>query len=67
MNCWNCKTELIWGSDFDIDHENEYYSMMTALHCPNCKCDIEVYYPKENDWFLSGKTWEEYYEENDDE
>ena len=20
-----------------------------------------------DDWFLSGKTWEEYYEENDDE
>jgi len=49
MNCWNCKTELIWGSDFDLDHENEYYSMMTALHCPNCECDVEVYYPKEND------------------
>ena len=49
MNCWNCKTELIWGSDFDLDHENEYYSMMTALHCPNCECDVEVYYPKENE------------------
>ena len=49
MNCWNCNTELKWGSDFDIDHENEYYSMMTALHCPNCKCDVEVYYPKENE------------------
>jgi len=49
MNCWNCKTELIWGSDFDLDHENESYSMMTALHCPNCECDVEVYYPKENE------------------
>lgn len=49
MNCWNCKTELIWGSDFDLDHENESYSMMTALHCPDCKCDVEVYYPKENE------------------
>jgi len=49
MNCWNCNTELIWGSDFDIDHEDESYSMMTALHCPNCKCDVEVWYPKETD------------------
>jgi len=49
MNCWHCNTELIWGNDFDIDHENENYSMMTALHCPNCGCDVEVWYPKENE------------------
>lgn len=21
MNCWHCKTELIWGGDHDIDDE----------------------------------------------
>ena len=26
MNCWYCKTELIWGSDFDVEHENVFYS-----------------------------------------
>ena len=54
MNCWNCNTELIWGSDFDIDHEDESYSMMTALHCPNCKCDVEVWYPRR---MTMSKTW----------
>ena len=49
MKCWHCRHELIWGSDFDIDHESDNYSMMTALHCPNCGCDVEVWYPKEND------------------
>ena len=49
MNCWHCNTELIWGSDFDIDHESDNYSMMTALHCPNCGCDVEVWYPKEKE------------------
>lgn len=49
VNCWHCNTQLIWGSDFDIDHEDENYSMMTALHCPNCRCDVEVWYPKEID------------------
>ena len=33
----------------NIDHEDENYSMMTALHCPSCGCDVEVWYPKEND------------------
>ena len=22
MNCWHCKTELIWGADADIDGED---------------------------------------------
>ena len=45
MNCWNCKTELIWGGDHDI--EDDEYSMVTNLSCPNCDCYFEVYYPKE--------------------
>ena len=27
MNCWHCKTELIWGGDHDIEDEDEEYSM----------------------------------------
>ena len=51
MNCWHCNTELIWGSDFDVEHESDNYSMMTALHCPNpnCGCDVEVWYPKDKE------------------
>ena len=47
MNCWHCKTELIWGSDHDIADEDEYYSMLTSLHCPHCSSVVEVLYPKE--------------------
>ena len=43
MNCWNCQTELIWGGDHDI--EDDEYSMVTNLSCPNCDCDVLVYYP----------------------
>ena len=47
MNCWHCKTELIWGSDYDISDENDAYVMMTVLSCPKCNSLVEVYYPKE--------------------
>jgi RNase P subunit RPR2 len=48
MNCWHCKTELIWGGDHDIDDdEDESYSMVTNLSCPKCNSSVEVYYPKE--------------------
>ncbi len=46
MNCWNCQTELIWGGDHDI--EDDEYSMVTNLSCPNCDCDVLVYYPKDD-------------------
>lgn len=49
MNCWHCKHELIWGSDFDVEHEDNQYAMMTSLHCPNCGCDVDVYLPKETE------------------
>jgi len=48
MNCWYCKTELIWNGDHDIGHEDENYSVVTNLSCPKCKCIVDVYYyPKE--------------------
>ena len=50
MNCWHCKTELIWGGDHDIEEEEWHeYSMVTNLSCPNCKCLVEVYLPKEKE------------------
>ena len=42
MNCWHCKTELIWGGDEDYDD-----SMITNLSCPTCNSLVLVYYPKE--------------------
>ena len=48
MNCWHCKQQLIWGGDQDIDEENESFSVLTNLSCPDCGSAVEVYYPKEN-------------------
>ena len=41
MNCWQIKTYL------NHDIEEEEYSIVTNLSCPNCKSYVEVYYPKE--------------------
>ena len=50
MNCWHCKTELIWGGDHDVEDEcflsNEYL-IESNLHCPHCGTFVLVYYPKE--------------------
>ena len=50
MNCWHCKTELIWGGDHDVEDDcflsNEYL-IESNLHCPHCGTFVLVYYPKE--------------------
>jgi hypothetical protein len=46
MNCWLCKTELIWGADHDISEENEEYDIVTHLSCPKCESFVEVYHKK---------------------
>lgn len=56
MNCWHCKTELVWECDHDIDHESDNYTMMTSLHCPNCGCDVEVWHPKDDEY--EKQDWE---------
>ena len=48
MDCWHCGTNLIWGGDHDLEEEDEFYSMVTNLSCPNCNSHVDVYYPKEN-------------------
>jgi len=49
MNCWHCKTELIWECDHDISDESENLAMLTNLHCPNCQAEYEVWLPKERE------------------
>jgi len=49
MNCWHCNHELIWGGDHDIEEENEEYSIVTNLSCPNCNSFVEVYYPRKEE------------------
>ena len=53
MNCWHCKTELIWGSDSDLPFPSEDYDFITFLSCPKCKSDVEVYHHKDS---LTDKT-----------
>ena len=47
MNCWHCKTELIWQCDHDMEEQSDYFSMVTDLHCPKCGSEVSVYLPKE--------------------
>ena len=47
MNCWHCNVELLWGGDHDIEDDED--EMVTNLSCPNCKCRVYVYKPKEED------------------
>ena len=49
MNCWHCKTELIWGGDHDIEDEDDTYAMVTNLTCPKCECIVDVYKLKEKE------------------
>ena len=48
MKCWHCDTELIWGGDHDIEEENDAYSIVSNLSCPNFHSVVEVYYPSED-------------------
>ncbi len=43
MNCPNCETEMIWGSDFDIDDDLENQCVLSCWHCPDCPTEVEVY------------------------
>ena len=45
MKCWWCDSDLIWGSDVDIEEGMGSYpefSVMTNLRCPRCFSEVEV-------------------------
>ena len=49
MNCWHCKSELIWGGDHDLEeNQDEEYSLVTNLSCPSCNSYVLVYYPRDD-------------------
>ena len=48
MDCWICGHELIWGGDHDLE-EDESYSIITNLSCPECEAYVEVYHGKRNE------------------
>ena len=43
MNCWHCKTELIWGGDHDVE-DSEDYDIVSNLSCPKCNAYVDVYH-----------------------
>ena len=45
MNCWHCKTELIWGGDEDLEDDDDH-CMVTNLSCPECNSLVYVYMAK---------------------
>ena len=45
MRWWWCDSDLIWGSDIDIEEGMSGYpefSVMTNLSCPRCESQVEV-------------------------
>ena len=50
MKCWHCDTGLIWGGDHDIEDSDEF-TMVTNLSCPSCDSYVEVFLPKEKEFF----------------
>ena len=52
MNCWQCKTELIWGGDHT---GNEDYEIVSNLSCPKCDAFVLVYHQKKEDIDVEGK------------
>ena len=53
MNCWQCKSDLIWGGDHSFeDYLMEGEGIVSNLHCPNCPVEVLVYYniDKEQDY-----------------
>ena len=48
MNCWHCKTELIWGGDEDLEDDDDH-CMVTNLSCPECNSLVYVYMARESD------------------
>ena len=57
MDCWHCKTELIWGGDHAFeDHGLEGQGIGSNLSCPNCPVAVLVYYNIDRE--------QEYYDKN---
>ena len=50
MNCWHCKSDLIWGGDHTFeDHGMEGNGIVSNLSCPNCPTEVLVYFDIDKD------------------
>jgi Zn finger protein HypA/HybF involved in hydrogenase expression len=55
MNCWQCKTELIWGGDHTgEDYNAEDYEIVSNLSCPKCESFVLVYHQKKESADVEG-------------
>lgn len=49
MNCWHCKTGLIWGGDHTYeDYGLEGEGIVSNFTCPNCNAYVEFYKGEDN-------------------
>ena len=48
MNCWHCKSKLVWGGDHDCDEDSEFL-IVSNFTCPKCNSYVEVFYPKDDE------------------
>ena len=47
VECYNCKSEMIWGNDFDFDafgYEGE--GVISSFTCPSCDTYAEFVIPE---------------------
>ena len=57
MNCWHCKSELIWGGDHSFeDHGMEGEGIVSNLSCPNCPVEVLVYYDIDKECVADNET-----------
>ena len=48
MDCWTCKTPLLWGGDHDLEEDEcEEFCMVSNFCCPNCEAHVEFYVPRD--------------------
>ena len=46
MNCWHCRSELIWGGDHNYeDYGKEGEGIVSNFQCPDCDSYYECYLP----------------------
>ena len=46
MNCWHCRSVLIWGGDHDYE-DGEGEGIVSNFSCPSCPVTVYVYLPFE--------------------
>ena len=49
MNCWNCKSELVWRENKSLKGNKplcDRYLMQSNFTCPKCEAYIEFFHKK---------------------